>query len=299
MPLTYLETRVLQAIVDYVRRKNLPVGFHLAEQHLSKVIGTSRFPVNAALSHLANLKVVRYERNRGFFLAVQTSSLLEVAQRLSAAGEDPLYLKIAEYRLKAKLPDIVLETDLIRLFKVPRNTIRKTLSRIQQEGWIERRHGRGWIFLPMIDSEEAYEDAYVFRLSIEPAGLLSPKFKPNLPALEECRKEQEFIARNGYQSMTPIELFEVNARFHETLAACSGNPFILQAIRRLDQLRRLVEYMQYRQRPPRKAHAEEHLAILDSIVRGDCLSAAARLREHLDKARREKVSADIFLPSRS
>jgi DNA-binding GntR family transcriptional regulator len=293
MPLTLVQTRVVHEIVSYVRRQNLPVGFHLSESFLGRVIETSSFPIKAALSYLAKLGVVRYERNRGFFLALPASSLLDVAQKLSSAVEDPLYLKIVEFRLKAKLPDTVTESDLMRLFKVTRNTLRKTLSRIQQEGWIERRNSRGWVFLPMLDSVKAAEEAYAFRLLIEPAALLSPTFKPDLPALEQCRKEQEFIVQNGHETMTPRELFEVNARFHETLAGWSGNRFILQTVRRINQLRRLVEYVQAKQRLP--YNVQEHLVILDSIARGDCLSAAAQLRDHLNEARRDKVSDSVFL----
>jgi len=52
--------------------------------------------------------------------------------------------------------------------------------------------------------------------------------------------------------MTAIELFESNSLFHETLAKWSGNRFIVQSVRRLDQLRRLVEYRQARSRKPRR-----------------------------------------------
>jgi len=182
------------------------------------------------------------------------------------------------------------EADLMREFSVGRAILRKVLSRIQQEGWIERRPGHGLEFLPTIDSVEAYEESYALRLAVEPAGLLSPKFRPNRVLLDACRKQQEFIAGAGYRTMTPIELFEANARFHETIAEFSGNRFFVQTVRRMDQLRRLVEYMQAEHRLPRKEQAVEHLAILDAIATGDYLDAATKMREHLDGARRAKTS---------
>jgi DNA-binding GntR family transcriptional regulator len=297
MALTPLQTRSLREIVVLARRENLPAGAHLAESRLAVAIGTSRFPISAALSHLSKLGVVRHDRNRGFFLVKPASSLADLAQKWSDAAEDPVYLKIADARQRQEIPDVVSEADLISRFKVSRNVIRKVLSRIQGEGWVERRTGNGWEFLPMIDSVEAYEESYAFRLAIEPAGILSATFRLDVSALSACRKQQEHIIASGFKTMTPIELFEANARFHETIAACSGNRFILQTIRRLDQLRRLVEYRQAAQRTPRKLQAEEHLGILDCILEGDLLGAAGKMRSHLEGARRAKVTSNSFKQS--
>ena len=89
--------------------------------------------------------------------------------------------------------------------------------------------------------------------------------------------------------MSPMELFEANCRFHETLAEWSGNRFIAQSIRRVNQQRRLVEYHQASRRPQRKAQAAEHIQILDAIARQDFVGAASLLRNHLDGARRGKA----------
>ena len=160
---------------------------------------------------------------------------------------------------------------------------------------MERRSGHGWSFLPMIDSVEAYEESYLFRLAIEPAGILSPRFRPDPAELDACRKQQEFIVAGGFQTMSTLELFEAGSKFHETLASWSGNRFILQSVRRVNQLRRLVEYgLVTKQRITRKTQATEHLAILDPIGRGDFLTAATLLREHLDVARRQKISSGIL-----
>jgi DNA-binding GntR family transcriptional regulator len=285
---------VLGEIVAYARQENLAAGSHLGEIHLADVVGTSRFPIQAALSHLQKLGVVQHVHHRGHFLAVPASALSRIAREWSGVAENPLYIKLAESRLSRELPETVTESDLIRLFRTSRNALRSVLSRIQQEGWVERRAGHGWFFLPVIDSNEAYEESYLFRLTVEPAGILSSTFRADLPALEACRRQQEFISGGGYRTMTPSEMFEANRRFHETIAACSGNRFILQAIRRINQLRRLVEYRQAKQRLPRKTQAKEHLAILDKLAQGDFLSAATLMRVHLDGARREKALSAVF-----
>jgi len=120
-------------------------------------------------------------------------------------------------------------------------------------------------------------------------GLLASGFIADPAELSAVRRQQELIANTGWKTMTPIELFESNSQFHETLAKWSGNRFILQAVRRTDQLRRLVEYRQARSREPRQTQAKEHLEILDAIAAHDALKAASLMRAHLEGARRGKV----------
>lgn len=287
--LTPLQTRVAREIVAYARRENLKAGEHLAESLLAGQIGTSRSPVNAALRHLTRLGMLSHDLNRGYFLNKDALSFGELARRLSTQPDDPTYMRIADDRLGRRLPDLVNEADLMRLYGVSRSVLRKVLSRIQQEGWVEKSVGHGWAFQPMIDSAEAYEESYVFRTALEPTGLLAGGFKADPAELAALRRQQELIAGSGWKTMTAIELFESNSQFHETLAKWSGNRFILQAVRRTDQLRRLVEYRQARSREPRQTQAKEHLEILSAIAAHDALRAATLMRAHLEGARRGKV----------
>lgn len=297
MDLTPLQHRVAREIVAYARRQNLKAGEHLAESLLAEQIGTSRSPVNVALRHLAQLGMLSHDLNRGYFLNDDAQSFADVARHFSTQPDDPLYLRLAEDRLARRLPDLVNEIDLMRTYGISRSALRKVLSRIQQEGWVEKSVGHGWSFQPMIDSPEAYEESYVFRTAIEPVGLMSGTFKADPVELASLRRLQTSIAASGWETMTPIELFEANSLFHETLAKWSGNRFILQAVRRTDQLRRLVEYRQARSRRPRQVQAQEHLLILDAIAAHDALQAATLMRSHLEGARRGKVfGGDTFTP---
>lgn len=285
---TPLQARVAREIVALVRREGLPTGAHLRESHLAEQIGTSRSPVQGALRLLAQQGVLQRDANRGYFLRKDAADWSDVATQFASEPDDPLYLEIASARQAGQLPDEVSEAELMRYFQVARSTLRKVLIRIAKEGWIEQRVGQGWCFQPMIDSSDAYEESYLFRQAIEPAGLLGPSFKVDKAQLLALRKEQERIAKDGYLSMTPIELFEANSRFHETLAEWSGNRFIRQSVRRVNQLRRLVEYRQASQRAPRQTQAHEHLEILKAIEALDNVQAASLLRSHLDGARRGK-----------
>jgi DNA-binding GntR family transcriptional regulator len=287
--LTPLQQRAAREIVALVRREGRKAGEHLGEVQLAEHIGTSRSPVQVALRHLASRGVVQQDVNRGYFLARDAKDWGDVAAELASTPDDPLYLAIAEARRSGELPDEVSEAELMRRFGVVRGTLRKVLARMSEEGWLEQNVGHGWTFLPMIDTPEAYEESYLFRQAIEPAGLISPSFRIQPLELAELRREQQRIVDGGFRSMTAIELFEANSRFHETLARWSGNRFVEQAVRRINLQRRLLEYHQASQRKPRQTQAQEHLHIIDALATHDVLQAATLMRAHLEGARKAKV----------
>jgi len=292
--LTLSQQKALREIVAYVRRERLPAGTHLPEWTLAKLIGTSRSPVRVALDRLVEAGVMRYDKNRGYSVEAPFDKLPpDVLEQVNSA-DDPLYLRLADARFRGEIPESVTEADLTRILDASRGDVRKVLVRAHSEGWAEKEAGYGWRFLPMIDSLEAYDDMYSLRAAIEPAGILSPKFRPNLEELRELRREQQAILHGGHEAMTATERFESNARLHETIAAWSGNRFALQTLRRLDQMRRLAEYRQAKQQLPRRALAQEHIDILDAIESGDVIGAASLMKRHIDAARTKKAVVEVF-----
>ncbi len=295
MSLTPLQARIASDIVAIARRDQMKQGDRLNESALAERIGTSRTPINVALRHLAEKGLVVHDPNRGYFLNADANDNGSVDQALVERPDEPLYLAIAQDRLTRRLDDEVTEIALMKRYGVSRNPLRNVLSRIQQEGWIERLVGQGWRFQPMIDSADAYEESYLFRTALEPAALMSLSFCPDPDEFRNLRNRQAFIADTGYETLLASELFEANSEFHETLATWSGNRFFAQAVRRMDRLRRLVEYSQARDRAARKQQASEHLAILEAIAQQDQLRAATLLREHLNSARKKKAHlSEIF-----
>lgn len=72
------------------------------------------------------------------------------------------------------------------------------------------------------------------------------------------------------------------------LVACSQNEFFLDAIRRINRLRRLIEYHITIDRSRLPRQTEEHLQILDLIEHGRRNEAAAFLYTHIMGASRIK-----------
>jgi DNA-binding GntR family transcriptional regulator len=286
--LTPLQRRAAREIVALVRREGLAAGDHLPEVQIATDLGTSRSPVQAALRHLAEQGLLVRDANRGYFLARDAAGWADVAAGFDASSDDPLYLRVAQDRQGGVLANEVSESELMRRYGVARSTLRKVLARISEEGWIEQRIGQGWCFRPMIDSSDAYEESYLFRQSIEPTGILGPSFCFVPAEMETLKREQQRIVDGGYKHLTPAEFFEANSRFHETVADWSNNRFIAQSVRRVNQLRRLVEYRITSLRKPQPGPSAEHLQILAAIEAHDLVQAAAHMRTHLEGARRGK-----------
>ena len=98
----------------------------------------------------------------------------------------------------------------------------------------------------------------------------------------------------GIETWSPSERFRVGAEFHEAIVGCSGNRFLLDALRNVNRLRRVIEYRQQttsaRDRDRLHRQCEEHLQLLDRLEAGDRVAAANELRRHLDVVGAQKTT---------
>ena len=286
-----LQSKMPAKILEYIRANGLTEGNHLPEQTLADAFKVSRAPIRAALKSLEELGVVRTEPNRGFFLVAGSAALTKLDQNTSPDAEDEPYLTVAADRLSGELPERVSENELIRRYGLPRGQVVKILTQIAQEGWAERLPGRGWLFLPVLSSRHAYDQGYRFRAAVEAAALLEPTFKVDPEGLQVLRQQQKALLAGEVRTLSRTRLFQLNSGFHEALMAWSGNPFFLDALRRLNSMRRLIEYRVTVDRSRLEQQSREHLEILARLEEGDQISASRYLAEHINGARRIKAAS--------
>lgn len=282
-----LAGRIARQIADHIRTEGLGEGDHLAAQALADRFRVSRAPVAAALRALATEGVVEARPNRGFFVRRAPASGAEAEM---ADSDDPLYGAIVEARLSGALSDRTSENEMMRRFGATRARLQRVLGQIAEEGWVERLPGHGWLFLATLHSTDAYQQAYRFRATIETEALLQPDYRFVPAELAQLRAEQQALLAGGIDSLPRTGLFEINAGFHEALVAWSGNRFFLDAIKRVNRLRRLIEFRATADRSRLDQQCREHLALLDLIERGDMLLAADFLRRHIGQALEQKAS---------
>ena len=283
-PLTRLQSDLVARIVATIRREELAPGTHLTELGLSNLFGVSRSPVREALRHLTNRGVMRFEEKRGYFLLCPLDELDKHLKGLAPSPEEALYDQILQERAARALGDSFTASELMRRYDCGRPLLLRVLTRLTEEGILKAGRGYVWSFLPALDDDEAVAESYRLRLLLEPAGLLEPTFVLDRSRLERSLAAQEAVVASGAADVTSLQMFEINAEFHELLARCSGNRFILQNLQHQNRLRRLNEYLAFSDQPRMVISCREHIAIIKALLKDEREHAADLLRAHLSGA---------------
>ncbi len=294
-----LTTTVAARLLEQIVRQDHPVGERLKEQALADALGVSRSPIRKALQFLETLGAVRSEPNRGYQLALAGDDLRALRIEDSASDE-AVYMRIVEDRLADAIGQEVSEAELMERHQLSRLQVQRALNRMAREGLAERKPGRGWQFRPVLQTLESHRASYRFRMIIEPAALLEPGYRIDAPAFDRVRAQQHRLLDGGIARWTPGERFLAGAEFHETLVACAHNTFLLDALRSVNQQRRIFEYHTHTRAPQDVTRLErqcqEHLALLDLLEAGERVEAAHQLRQHLDVVSAIKAQSQSRAP---
>lgn len=273
-------------LLDLLIRRQPAVGDRITEQSIADELGLSRSPVRKALQALEAMGVVGSEPNRGFFVAVDIPALRTLELPDDDGSDEAVYMRVVEDRLTRRLESEVAESTLMERYELTRLQVQRVLNRMAREHLIDRKPGRGWVFRPVLDSAASHRDSYRFRMIIEPAALLEPGFRADRAAFTRVRRQQQDLIDGGIERWTAAERFRAGADFHEALVECSGNTFLIDALRRVNELRRVIEYHSQtgsaKDRTRMRRQCQEHLLLLDLIESGNRNEAAHKLRQHLD-----------------
>jgi DNA-binding GntR family transcriptional regulator len=268
---------------DEIHSGALPTGTHLTAQGLGDRFGVSRSPVSEALRILLSEHLVSHEANKGYFVSLQTAGAAApaTAVRTPPNAIEAAYFALAEDRLEAKVPDVVSVTYLRERYRLSSSEVQALCTRIVKEGWLERRAGYGFQFTDMLNTADALVQTYRFRMALEPAALQEPGYSLDREGAKEARRIEERIIGGEVETMTTEELYERGVKFHELIVSGSKNPFYLDALRRINSIRRLLAYRSLASRERYFSQAQDHLEILDLLESGRNEEAAWKLRSHL------------------
>jgi DNA-binding GntR family transcriptional regulator len=296
-----LDLSVPVRILELIREEGLPPGSHLPAQMLADRLRLSRSPVNQALGVLHEKGLLHREPNRGYFLAREIEApTAQLAQEFGldeGGATSAVYFRVAEDRLQGLLPDTFSESLLKQRYELTSAQLQALLHRMAQEGWVQKKPGYGWEFSPMLTTAASLLQSYRLRLALEPAALLEPGYRITPEALARCRAAEVHLLKGGIKTDTADQIHERGVRFHEALVEGSGNPFFIDAIRRVNRVRRLLSYRSTQDRRRYRQHCEQHLAILDLLEQGRNEEAALALHEHLSATLRNMEKIAKILPA--
>lgn len=272
-------------ILELVRAFDCPVGYQLKEQWLSEQLGVSRSPIRSALRVLTSRGIVKSIPHQGSFLLVAAEDIDARVSEIPPTEEERLYQAITQDRYAHRLDQRINVTELVRRYGTTRSMVGRVLSRLADEGLVERESGRHWSFVPSLDDPNIYEDSYRYRLVIEPAAIMDPAFLADPAQVARLRRRHEELLAGAIHTAPSRHLIETDADFHESIARFSGNRFIFQAVQQQTRLRRFMEYQFGEDRRRMELSCREHLAIIEALESGDREAAARLMREHIAIAR--------------
>jgi DNA-binding GntR family transcriptional regulator len=281
-----LQRDLLPEILSMIRAEGLEPGARLVELSIAARLGVYRTPVRAALNHLADAGVA-LRAVRGFTLARVPA---DDGAAETNDDADRLSLCISSDWMKDTLPADLSEADLRRRYAVSRGLLKRALGQLEQVGVLERKRGHGWHFLPAITDLKARAESYRFRMVIETAALLEPGHTLAAGWIASTRARHQAMLSTPWRDVSSIAFYEMNADFHQGLAAGSNNRFLLQAVQQQNRLRRVSNYEFSFVRDGEQGAARvstnctDHLGILDAVEAGDMEVAAALMRRHLQQA---------------
>jgi DNA-binding GntR family transcriptional regulator len=282
-------TSMAMRVIELIRQHGLDEGAHLTEQWVADALDISRTPARRALSFLADIGLVERTPRRGFHLKMSAADLARVGLSDDGDEDEQLYFRIIDDHLGGRFTEDFTTTDLCQRYGLTTRQANLVLARMESEDQIRRRAGRGWEFVRTLSTREAHDQSYRFRLIIEPAGLREPSFTIDHEAFALHRRQQESLLHGNIVLLSRSELFRYNSTFHEMLAECSNNAYLADAVKRVNRMRRMIEYNHQADRSRLVTQAREHLQLLDLLEAGDNEKAADFMYTHLDVVRELKT----------
>ncbi len=288
MKISALTERLAQKIVGLIDTGNIAPGAHLSVPRLAESFDVSRSPVREALVYLEQKGVLQQKLNRGFFVK-EDYAPQQHDEAAPADGSDlPEYYQLAEDWLQDNIDAEVTELYLMKRYNLTKSQLSTLLARGISEGWVERKQGYGWRFLPVAKTKAALENIFSFRMVIEPMAILEPTFNAPQEKIDEIRRELEMLLDNGIERLSPKQLQLAGYRFHETVIAFSNNPFFEISQRNVNRMRMLMDYRIMDDRSRYYAEVNDHMRLLALIESGQRIEASYMMKQHLAVALENK-----------
>jgi DNA-binding GntR family transcriptional regulator len=172
---------------------------------------------------------------------------------------------------------------LARTLTVSPTPVREALARMEAEGLVTKEPRRGYLVARVIGLEEL-RSMIDFRLLVEPAGASAAAERRSdadaAALLEFARSGGD--GDNGAAANRLDMIYD--AKFHDTIAALSGNPWLRESLARLRS--HLHMYRLYHHAHQAAATTPEHVVIAEAIAAGRPNAAGEAMREHLHTAMR-------------
>jgi DNA-binding GntR family transcriptional regulator len=160
--------------------------------------------------------------------------------------------------------------------------VREALARLHAERLVSFEANKGYRVAAPPDELELRQ-LFSARLMLEVGALevALPLINPQLIADLRDINEQMRGGTYGKTFEGYVEFVKLNAVFHERVVGLSGNPFIIDAYRKLAYHERIMQALHGRGIPDIGKLVAEHDAIIDALQEGSHAAARSAIRQHI------------------
>ncbi|MFH0226080.1 GntR family transcriptional regulator [Vibrio furnissii] len=279
---TRLQQELLFKMVSRFKAGELKAGSSLNESSLAQAFEVSRTPVRTVLKHLCERGICKAVPYKGFVLLVDATEIQAIDNVSSQQSRlDELYLRLLTDLFFGDMESTFSEKELQQRYDANRGEIQQVLRLLENDAIVRRSPGYKWHLDGVLNTLERHTESYRCRLIFEPAGLLEPSWQLDRAAFERCRdKHQQAIANP--QSINASQLFHLSAEFHELLAACSGNRFLLGTMQQHNRLRKATDLVSMHLQSSVSKACQRRLDIIELVLDGENQAAAKKLVQLLE-----------------
>jgi DNA-binding GntR family transcriptional regulator len=278
--ITKLQQDLLIKVVAKLKVEQAKVGDSLNESLLAQQFAVSRTPLRAVLVHMSTLGITKAVPYKGFVLQVDAQSI-EIEGDQEESRQEQLYLRLLIDLFFGEIETAFSEKELQERYQSNRGEVQSVLRLLENDGILRRSPGYKWYLDGVLNTLERHSESYRCRLIFEPAGLLEPSWTLDLNGLENCRDRHVKAIQNP-KSVTSSELFRLSADFHELLAACSGNRFLLGNMQQHNRMRKASDLVSMHFQSSVSKSCQRRLEIINLVLEGNNLEASNKLTQLLE-----------------
>jgi DNA-binding GntR family transcriptional regulator len=281
--------------LDYIRELGIKASLP-PETVLATKWAISRTTVRSVLEHLDEAKIITWDGRTKQVLRKPRKSDYYAEEETRSAGTR-VETAFMEYVLGGDLaPGTILrEAELVREFGVSTSGVREFLIRFSRFGLIEKKPNRHWVLngctrvfaIELFDIREMFEmRAFRAFCDILPSSAAQEKMK---------QMEQDHLSILADMDANFLRFPNLDERFHSTFTSLLDNRFVDDFY----ELVSLIFHFHYRwkkhdERERNQLAAEEHLAVIQSLLAGNRNAAEASFKKHLLSARRTLLQSVVW-----
>ncbi len=171
------------------------------------------------------------------------------------------------------------ELTLARAFGMSRTPVREMLTRLHQDGWVERVPSRGY-FVARV-TLRAIQDSFEVRRLLEGATAAAAATHATPEEVAHLRRLTR--RETGAHAATLTDSAAANRAFHQAVAAASHNQLAAELIAHCMATMDRVLALGVNALPLQRGTNAEHRAIVEAIARRDANAARLAMEDHLDR----------------